>query len=268
MIVILNNFWIDCCLTNALILDAKEFLMNFKLTLMIAAIVIMVTAAITYTYKGINIAQAEKDDEPQFTDNFNLECTWLSTGSNRYFILEPGYQLVLKGKENNQLVQLTITVLDETRTVDGIETRIVEEKETHDGQLVEISKNYFANCTENNVFYFGESVDIYQDGEVVSHESSWLHGQDGARAGLIMPGSPLEDFAYYQEIAPGVALDRAVIESLDERIKTPAGVFRNSLETIETSPLEPTAEDFKWYAPNVGLVKSNTLKLVQYGYIG
>ena len=63
-------------------------------------------------------------------------------------------------------------------------------------------------------------------------------------------------------------MDRAVIESLDERIKTPAGVFRNSLETIETSPLEPTAQDFKWYAPDVGLVKSNTLKLVEYGYIG
>ena len=241
--------------------------MNFKLTLMIAAVVIMVTAAITYTYEGINTAQAAKDDNPQFIDYFNLgECTWSSTGSNRYFILEPGYQLVLKGKEGSQAVQLTITVLDETNTIDGIQTRIVEEKETHDGKLVEISKNYFANCTEhNNVFYFGESVDIYQDGQVVSHESSWLHGQDGARAGLIMPGSPLEDYAYYQEIAPGVALDRAVIESLDERIKTPAGVFGNSLETIETSPLEPTAQDFKWYAPNVGLVKSNTLKLVQYG---
>ena len=176
--------------------------MNFKLTLMIAAVVIMVTAAITYTYEGINIAQAEKDDAPQFTDNFNLECKWSSTGSNRYFILEPGYQLVLKGKENNQVVQLTITVLDETRTVDGIQTRIVEEKETHDGQLVEISKNYFAICAENNnVFYFGESVDIYQDGQVVSNDGSWLHGQDGATAGLIMPGSPLEGFVYYQEIA-------------------------------------------------------------------
>ena len=81
-----------------------------------------------------------------------------------------------------------------------------------------------------------------------------------------MPGSPVEDYAYYQEIAPGAALDRAVIESLDERVKTPVGVFGNSLETIETSPLEPTSEDFKWYAPNIGLVKSNTLKLIEYGY--
>lgn len=243
--------------------------MNSKLTLMIGVVAIMAAAAITGTYSEMNKANAEKNDEPEFTDSFNLEeCTWSSTGSNRYFILDPGYQLVLKGKEGNQIIQLTITVLDETKLIGDIEARIVEEVETKDGKLVEISKNYFAICTENNnVFYFGEDVDIYQDGQVVSHDGSWLHGIDEARAGLIMPGLPLEDLGYYQEIAPGVALDRAVIESLDERIKTPAGVFEDSLETIETTPLEPNAEDFKWYAPNIGLVKSNTLKLIGYGYV-
>lgn len=242
--------------------------MKSKQTLMIA-VAIMASAALTGTYIEMNQANAEKDAEPEYIDSFNLEqCTWSSTGSNLYFVLQPGYQLVLKGKEGSSVVQLTITVLDETKTIDGIPTRIVEERETHDGALVEISRNYFAICNENNnVFYFGESVDIYKDGQVVSHDSAWLHGTDGAKAGLMMPSSPIEDYAYYQEIAPGVALDRAVIESLDERIKTPAGVFRNSLETIETSPLEPGAEDFKWYAPNIGLVKSNTLKLIGYGYV-
>jgi len=241
--------------------------MNSKLTLMIGVVAIMAAAAITGTYNQMNTANAEKDDEPEFVDSFDLEgCTWSSTGSNRYFILEPGYQLVLKGKEGSSVVQLTITVLDETIPIDGITTRVVEESETKDGDLVEISKNYFAICTENdNIFYFGEDVDIYQDGQVVSHDGAWLHGVDEARAGLIMPGLPLEDFAYYQEIAPGVALDRAVIESLDERVKTPAGVFEDLLETEETTPLEPTAVDFKWYAPNIGLVKSNTLKLIEYG---
>ncbi len=243
--------------------------MNSKPTLIIAIVTIMAIVAITGTYSQINKANAEKDDPPEFIDSFNLEqCTWSSTGSNLYFILDPGYQLVLKGKEGSQLVQLTITVLDETKIIDGIQTRIIEERETHDGKLVEISRNYFAICNENkNIFYFGESVDIYQDGQVISHDSSWLHGKDHAKAGLIMPGSPVEDYAYYQEIAPGTALDRAVIESLDERVKTPAGVFGNSLETIETSQLEPTSEDFKWYAPNIGLVKSNTLKLIEYGYV-
>jgi hypothetical protein len=38
-----------------------------------------------------------------------------------------------------------------------------------------------------------------------------LHGSDNARAGIIMPGTPLLGSRYYQEIAPEVALDKAEI---------------------------------------------------------
>jgi hypothetical protein len=108
-------------------------------------------------------------------------------------------------------------------------------------------------------------VDIYENGQVTSHDGSWIHGQDDARAGLMMPGLALLGSKYYQEVAPDVALDRAVIVSLDEKVKTPAGIFDDSLKIKETTPLEPSSKDFKWYAPNIGLVKSNTLKLVEYG---
>jgi hypothetical protein len=36
-------------------------------------------------------------------------------------------------------------VLDETKTVDGVETRIVEERETVNGKPIEVSRNYFAD---------------------------------------------------------------------------------------------------------------------------
>lgn len=50
----------------------------------------------------------------------------VSTGRTPYFIREPGYSLVLEGDNT----QLTITVLNETKKIDGVETRIVEERET------------------------------------------------------------------------------------------------------------------------------------------
>src|SRR5439155_795531 len=62
----------------------------------------------------------------------------VSTGRNSYFILEPGYTLVLAGGG----AQLTITVLNETKKVDGVETRVVEERETKGGQLIEVARNY------------------------------------------------------------------------------------------------------------------------------
>ena len=50
-------------------------------------------------------------------------------------------------------VQRTVSVLDRTETVGGIVTRVIEERETRNGKLVEISLNYFAICAENqNVF--------------------------------------------------------------------------------------------------------------------
>jgi len=90
-----------------------------------------------------------------------------------------------------------------------------------------------------DVFYFGEEVDNYQGGQLINHSGAWLAGQNGARAGLIMPGQPKVGMRYYQEIAPGVAMDRAEILSLDDRLLTPAGTFSKCLKTQEGTALNP-----------------------------
>jgi hypothetical protein len=188
------------------------------------------------------------------------------TGRNPFFILEPGYFLVLrKGNE-----ELTITVLDEIKKVDGVETRIVEERETNKGKLVEVSRNFFAiSKRTNSVYYFGEEVDIYdENGKVVSHEGAWLSGVKGAKFGLMMPGTPLVGGRYYNEVAPDVALDRSVIISTNETVETIAGTFKNCLKIEETTPLEPGVKEYKFYAAGVGLVNDANAELVKYGRIG
>ena len=185
-----------------------------------------------------------------------------STGRNPYFILEPGYALFLEGEGE----QLTITVLDETRTIGGVETRVVEERETKDGLLVEVSRNYFAiSRRTRDVYYFGEEVDIYKKGKIARHEGAWVSGAGGARFGLIMPGTPAVGARYYQEVAPGVAMDRAEIVGTSEVVRTPAGEFTGGLKIFETSPLEPWAREHKYYAPGVGLAQEGSLKLVRFG---
>jgi hypothetical protein len=172
-------------------------------------------------------------------------------GKNAYFILEPGYRLHFEHEKNT----LTVTVLEETKIVDGVKTRVVEERETSGGELAEVSRNYFAiDKTTNDVYYFGEDVDIYKNGKVTGHEGAWLAGVNGARFGLMMPGHPKVGDKYYQEIAPKVAMDRAEIISLAEGLKVPAGIFKNCLHTRESSALEIGSEG-KWYAPDVGLIK-------------
>ncbi len=158
---------------------------------------------------------------------------------------------------------LTITILKDTQIVDGVEVGVLEERETKDGKLVEISRNFFA--TDENtgdVYYFGEDVDNYKDGAIISHDSAWRAGANGARFGLMIPGRPRVGDKYYQEIAPKVAMDRVEIVSTDEALKTPAGTFEHCLHLKETTPLEGDVSH-KWFAPGVGMVKDDEFELAE-----
>ena len=110
-------------------------------------------------------------------------------------------------------IRLEIKVLHETRFVNGVLTRVVEEREWINGDLYEVSLNFYALCqTTGDVYYFGEEVDIYEDSVIINHEGAWLAGEDGAQPGIIMPGSILIGVRYMQEIAvEDDALDREEI---------------------------------------------------------
>ena len=192
-------------------------------------------------------------------DSFRPDKSSLSdTGRGAYFILEPGYRLrFADGKDT-----LTVTVLDETRVVDGVKTRVVEERETKNGQAIEVSRNYFAlDKTTGDAYYFGEDVDMYKNGKVASHDGTWLSGEKGATFGLFIPGKPTAGDRYYQELAPKVAMDRAEVVSVSDKLKLPAGAFTGCVHTKESSAIEIGSEG-KWYAPGVGLIKDAEFVLV------
>ena len=213
------------------------------------------TIVLGFLIAGVSTSQDSKKTEDVlagWTWDFSAEKPDLvPTGRNPYFILEPGYRLVLEnGRE-----RMTVTVKDETKMVDGVLCRVVQEKETKGDKVVELSNNYFAiSKRTNSVYYFGEDKG-----------GAWLSGEKEAKFGLMMPGLPLVGAKHYQEIAPKVALDRAEILSVSATVKTPAGVFKNCLKVRETTPLEPKNKEFKYYAPGIGLVQEGGLKLVKFG---
>jgi len=220
---------------------------------------VLTLAFLVSTTTGAN----EQKHAKQWATDFPLEKDELATiGRNLHFILEPGYVLVLE----NGSERLTITVLNETQRVGDVDTRVVEEKETKSGKLVEISRNYCAISKKtNSVYYFGEDVDIYKNERVVGHDGAWLSGVKGARFGLLMPGIIELGSKYYQELAPRVAMDRAEIISVNETVVTLAARFTNCLKVKETTPLEPRSTEYKYYAAGIGLVQDGSLKLVRHG---
>ncbi len=223
----------------------------------------LVTALVVFIFTTVSAQGMGKS--PSWQEAFDIEsCNLLTTGKNPYFILEPGFQLILEGDDT----KLQITILDETKTVDGIVTRILEEKEWIDGQLYEISRNYFAMCEQTkDIFYFGEDVDFYEGEKVVKHDGSWLAGVNDNKAGLIMPGTPKVGMRYYQEIAPEVAMDRGEIVSIDETCETPAGTFSKCLKVKEGSAIKLLETEYKYYAPDIGMVADEDLRLIKHGFI-
>jgi hypothetical protein len=207
----------------------------------------------------------------EFTTEFDRErCTFATTGSNPYFPLWPGYALLLEGEEEDdegEIVEIEalLTVTTDTELVDGVLTRVVEERESEDGELVEVSRNFMAHCRETgDVWYFGEDVDDYEDGEIVGHEGGWRAGIGGALPGLIMPGTPLLGARFQQELALGVAEDRGEVVALEENVTIGGVTFERVLRILDTNALSPSSEgDVKLYAHGIGIVADEELELTE-----
>jgi hypothetical protein len=204
-------------------------------------------------------AQNEKDWQASFPINKkNLGVT----GWNPYFNLTPGYVLSFASGKNTDV----LTVLNETKMIDGVECRVVEDREKKNGQVVEVTRDYYAiDATTNDVYYMGEDVDVYKNGKIVGHTGAWLSGVNGAKFGMMLPGSPKVGQRFYQEQAPGVGMDRVEIQSVSEKATTPAGTFDKCVRVMETSPLEKGLKDRKVYCPAVGMVRDAEMSLVKYG---
>lgn len=182
---------------------------------------------------------------------------------NRYLPMPVGRKLVLEGKEESANVHLEVTVLDQTERVAGVECRVLEERESLDGKLVEVSRNFFVQAPDGSVCYYGEDVDIYKDGAVVGHEGAWRADVGGAKPGIMMPAHPAVGQSYPNEVAPGVAEDRAEITVMGDKIDVPAGHFESALLITESSPLD-SGKSHKVYVPGIGLVVDDELRLVRH----
>ena len=196
---------------------------------------------------------------------------------NTYFPLTVGQQWVYSGQEQGTTLGLQITVLDDTETLytgqRKLDTRVVEELEWEDAngdgvvdadeELIEISRNFFAQADDGTVCYFGEDVDIYENGVVVSHEGAWRADAVGNAPGIFMPAAPQRGMTYQQEVAPGIAMDEATVTRVGRTVTVPAGTFTQTITVRDFNPLDGS-KGTKNYAAGVGLITDAGLELISY----
>lgn len=221
--------------------------------------------------------QAEQLDA-EFTSVFRIaDCQFSVFGGNPYFPLDPGRQWIFRGVEQGQPAELVITVLDETREIKVVSggrtrtimARVFEERDAIAGVLTDLGRQYYARCIQTgDVYMFGEEVQIFENGEVVNQVGSWEAGINGAKPGIIMPGSFFLGARYFQYDAFGAAINVAENIGMGLVTDTPAGRFENCVRIKETDGLKPDAPpSVKTYAPGVGLIDDDgNFRLVEFRF--
>ncbi|MCG8614317.1 MAG: hypothetical protein MI864_27710 [Pseudomonadales bacterium] len=187
--------------------------------------------------------------------------------SNPHIPLIAGTGLIYEGlNEDGELERVEIFVSHETKTIAGVESRIVVDRAYVDGELGEETFDWYAQDRDGNVWYMGEASTDFEDGVPISTSGSWEAGKDIAAVGttavagiLFKAGHQVGD-TYQQEFYPSEAEDMAEIVSINAAVTLEDGSQYNTVQTREWNPLDQSLnEEYKYYAPGIGLVVESKL---------
>jgi hypothetical protein len=222
---------------------------------------------------NLAVASCGDDDDEEETERGaaakpTLDSAQFSaTVDNPLFPLSTITTTLFEGTEDRAEIRVESRVLQRTGQVSGVPVTVVDVKEYEDGELVEHTRDYYAQHADGGVRYMGEAVDDIEDGKVVGHEGQWLAGKGNAKPGVFLPADPEVGDAFEQERAPGVAEDRSEVVAVGLNVTTPAGRFDDCIKTKDFAPLDKNTE-FKYYCAGVGLVREEfpegRLDLVRY----
>ena len=213
---------------------------------------------------GCKVDKFSKNDpaEPEFdasvfSDPANID--------NSYLPLFPGVVHVYQVETDEDVETVVTEVLDETRIVNGIESLIVRDRVFLEDLLAEDTHDWFAQDDAGNVWYMGEDVINYEyddDGNIIGtdNEGAWEAGEDIlgmgslAEPGIVMKAILTVGDSYRQEFYEDVAEDMGIIVDLADDVELSDGSEYTCLKTRDWSALEPGTSEYKYYAPDVGLV--------------
>ena len=197
--------------------------------------------------------QVEALDSGRFTRSTRIDNVWLT--------LTPGTRLVYEGtsvEDDGKTVphRIVVNVTDLTKVIGGVRAVVTWDLDYNDGELVEAELALYAQDSAGTVWYLGEYPEEYEDGKFVAAHP-WIHGFEGARAGIMMPADPRTGTPSYAEGWGPVVdwTDRGQVDQVGQRTCVPAGCYDSLLVIAETSAGEPDATQLKYYARGVGNVR-------------
>jgi CzcA family heavy metal efflux pump len=186
-----------------------------------------------------------------------------TTIDSKWHPAAPGMQYVFEGQANRGQGaaphRVIFTVTDLTKKINGVQTRVLWDRDLGSGKLQEGELTFFAQDDAGNVWNFGEYPEQYDaHGRLTGAPDTWISGLDGAKAGIMMRADPKPaTSSYLQGNAPKIGFgDTAKVKQLGQRACVPGRCYPNALVIDETNPLEPdNGHQLKYYAAGIGNVK-------------
>lgn len=196
------------------------------------------------------LGQARYDPVIDPSDFLSPDAT--AASPNPYLPLIPGRTWVYRKPGET----ITVKVTSDTKVVQGVTTMIVTDIVFSDeGELIEDTVDYVAQHIDGSVWYFGELVKNFENGELANLDGSFTAGVDGAKAGIIMKAIPRVGETYRQEFALNNAEDAAKVLSITASASVPGGSCSGTcLVTEDVTPLSPEHVENKYYAPGIGFL--------------
>jgi len=218
----------------------------------------LAVTSLTGCCKSNSSHEHEEDCTPDPTYNPSINpADFVAAVNNPLLPLVSGTRYVYQGGEET----IEVTVTNDSKEILGVTTIVVHDVVSVDDEIIEDTYDWYAQDKAGNVWYFGEDTKEYEGGKVVSTEGSWEAGVDGAKPGIVMHATqPPIGIPYRQEYYACEAEDMAEVVSLSESVIVPYGSFDNCLQTREFTPLEPDVNEYKSYAPGVGLMLEVDIK--------
>lgn len=182
---------------------------------------------------------------------------------NKWWSMKPGTRHTYVGttvEDDGKVVphKIVITITDLTKLIGGVRTVVSYDLDYADNELVEAELAFFAQDNAGTVWRFGEYPEEYEDKKLIK-APTWLHGIEGARAGIAMKAKPEMGLPVYsQGWGPAVGwTDHAQIHQMGQKTTVRFGKYEDVMVIKESSRDEATDGGYqlKYYAPGVGNVR-------------
>ena len=195
---------------------------------------------------GFNTTSAGNSLALKFSRPREITNVYLPLASLKQDILESNGERVERTAKPD--THKTFTIAGQT-----VEALAVEDREYADGKLAEVTLDFFAQADDGTVYYLGEDVDEYKNGEVIGHSGAWLLGKDTQKPGVLMPAHPKVGDRFRSEDVPKITWEADEVVSISETVTVPAGTYPHCVKIKEKTSDGDT--EYKYYAPGVGCVK-------------